>query len=201
MPSRQQDKRSLRRRIRQRRRALSPVAQRQAAAALRRHIVRFHALACADRIGAYLPTDGEIDPCPALIELMRRGRCCLLPVIMPGRRPRIRFARVTPNTRLVVNRLGILEPDLPPRQWLDPRQLDVIFLPLVAFDKWGNRLGRGGAFYDASLAAMRQRRHLKRPRLIGLAHECQQVVHLATDSWDIPLDGVMTDRRFVPAIR
>ncbi len=46
---------------------------------------------------------------------------------------------------------------------------------------------------------MRHRFHLKRPRLIGLAHECQRVERLDTDSWDIPLEGVLTDRRFLRA--
>ena len=89
-------------------------------------------------------------------------------------------------------------------QWLAKTQLGIlltaiILVPLVAFDAQGNRLGRGGAFYDASLASMRHRCHLKRPRLIGLAHECQRVERLDTDSWDIPLEGVLTDRRFLRA--
>ena len=199
MSSRAQYKNKLRREMRQRRRSLSLTAQRLAAKELARRVTRLQGLANVHRIGAYLATDGEIDPLPALIEFMRRNRRCLLPVIVPGRRPRIRFARFNLDSRLIANRFKIDEPDVPRQDWFDARELDIILVPLVAFDAQGNRLGRGGAFYDASLASMRHRVHLKRPRLIGLAHECQRVERLDTDSWDIPLEGVLTDRRFLRA--
>ena len=199
MNSRAQYKNKLRREMRQRRRSMSLAAQRVAAKELVCRVARLQGFANAHRIGAYLATDGEIDPLPTLIELMRRNRRCLLPVIVPGRRPRIRFASFNLNSRLIANRFKIDEPDVPRQDWLDARELDIILVPLVAFDDQGNRLGRGGAFYDASLASMRHRLHLKRPRLIGLAHECQRVESLETDSWDIPLDGVLTDRRFLRA--
>ena len=185
--------------MRQRRRSMSLTAQRLAAKELARRVTRLQGLANVNRIGAYLATDGEIDPLPALIEFIRRNRRCLLPVIVPGRRPRIRFASFNLNSRLIANRFKIDEPDVPRQDWFDARELDIILVPLVAFDAQGNRLGRGGAFYDASLASMRHRFHLKRPRLIGLAHECQRVERLDTDSWDIPLEGVLTDQRFLRA--
>ena len=199
MSSRAQYKNTLRREMRQRRRSMSFAAQRLAAKELARRVIRLQGLAHAHRIGAYLATDGEIDPLPTLIELMRRNRLCLLPVMVPGRRPRIRFASFNLNSRLIANRFKINEPAVPRQTWLDARELDIILVPWVAFDAQGNRLGRGGAFYDASLASMRHRCHLKRPRLIGLAHECQRVERLDTDSWDIPLEGVLTDQRFLRA--
>ena len=51
----------------------------------------------------------------------------------------------------------------------------------------------GGGFYDRTLAYLRQRTHWLRPRLIGLAHECQRVERIAPQPWDIPLDGVATE--------
>jgi 5-formyltetrahydrofolate cyclo-ligase len=64
---------------------------------------------------------------------------------------------------------------------------------LVGFDRACHRLGMGAGFYDRSLAFLQQRRHWRRPRLIGLAHECQRVEALAPKPWDIPLDAVITE--------
>jgi len=54
----------------------------------------------------------------------------------------------------------------------------------------------GGGFYDASLASRRAKKNWRRPRLIGIAHEFQRVDGLSVDSWDIPLDGILTDQAF-----
>jgi 5-formyltetrahydrofolate cyclo-ligase len=79
---------------------------------------------------------------------------------------------------------------------LTPIALDWIFVPVVAFDARGNRLGMGGGYYDASLAVLRHRQCWRRPRLVGLAHEFQRIDTLDVDNWDVPLHGILTDQRF-----
>ncbi len=74
--------------------------------------------------------------------------------------------------------------------------LDIILLPLVGFDRYGNRLGMGGGFYDRTLARLNHC-DMKRPLLIGLAHHCQEVEQLQTQSWDIPLDIIATDKELI----
>jgi 5-formyltetrahydrofolate cyclo-ligase len=66
--------------------------------------------------------------------------------------------------------------------------LDVVLLPLVAFDAHGHRLGMGGGYYDASFAAQP---HALR---IGLAHTVQFCAALPVRDWDVPLDAVLTER-------
>ena len=100
---------------------------------------------------------------------------------------------------MFLNRFGILEPCVSQRACLDSSQLDWIFVPLVAFDSSGHRLGMGGGYYDASLAVLRSRIHWRKPRLVGLAHEFQRIDHLVVDEWDIPLHGILTNERFYPA--
>lgn len=91
------------------------------------------------------------------------------------------------------NRFGIPEPA--GTTVFRARQLDLLLMPLVGFDTAGHRLGMGGGFYDATLAYMRQRRHWRKPRLIGVAFECQRVTALPHDPWDMPLDAVLTEKR------
>ncbi len=96
---------------------------------------------------------------------------------------------------MCVNKFGILEPACKPKYWLKPRQMDLMLLPLVAFDEAGNRLGMGGGFYDRSLAHLKLRQHVRKPYLIGLAHECQKAGNVLVQSWDVPLNAIVTEKR------
>ena len=69
------------------------------------------------------------------------------------------------------------------------KQLDIVFTPLVAFDREGNRMGMGGGYYDRTLQHW-QENHSPYP--IGIAHDCQQVEHLEQQHWDVPLGEIIT---------
>lgn len=186
---------SLRRALRQARRALSPREQRRHAAGLTRHLGRELAFLGACRLAAYWPADGELDPRPLLESARRRGRRIFLPVLRPGAAARLWFVRHQPGEPLRPNRYGIPEP-LRRREHIQlARDLDLLLVPLVGFDPDCNRLGMGGGFYDRTLAYLRHRPHWRRPRLIGIAHECQRLERLDPRPWDIPLDAVATERR------
>ena len=193
------DKIRIRREMRRQRRMLTNGEQEIAADALAEKLLRLPGIVGSRRIAAYFANDGEIDPLPAMIEWMGRGKQCFLPVLFQGQRPRIRFALFTDKTSWILNQFGILEPNVGPRFCLDPVAFDWILLPLVAFDTFGNRLGMGGGYYDASLEVLRHRQNWRRPRLVGLAHEFQKIDALNVDGWDVPLHGVLTDHRFYPA--
>ena len=180
--------------MRQRRRGLGPRAQRRHAAALARLLLREPLIRDARRIAAYWPADGELDPRPLLVRAARLGCTLYLPVLQTGRLPRLWFAPYDPASRLVPNRFGIPEP-VSRRARLHPRHLDLILLPLVGFDAHGNRIGMGGGFYDRTLAFLAQGARWRRPRLIGLAHECQRLPAIAPAPWDVPLDAVATEER------
>jgi len=186
----------LRRVLRQRRRALSRSQQRLAARNLYRQLAQSPQFRRARHIALYLPNDGEIDPRPLLREAQRRGKATYLPVLKRWPRTKMSFQRVHPHESMTRNRFRIAEPqDLPARQrkvWT----LDLVLLPLVGFDEQGGRLGMGGGFYDRSLAYRQLRKNWHKPTLLGVAHECQKVDRLALASWDIRLQGVVTDRRW-----
>ena len=178
--------------MRQARRALAPLAQRRAALGLARVLGRQLFFRRARHIALYLANDGEIDPAPLLERAARAGKRIYLPVLHPLGHNRLRFQRYRPGDRLIPNRYGIPEP--PPRGGgqVPPGRLDLVCLPLVAFDPRGNRLGMGGGFYDRTFARVLRARAL-RPRLVGLAHGFQQVDSLPAEPWDIPLDAIATD--------
>jgi len=184
----------LRRLLRQQRRALSPLAQRQAARDLYRQLAQHPHFRRARQIALYLPNDGEIDPGPLLRAAQRRGKAVYLPVLSPWPRSKMVFQHIAPGERLVKNRFGIPEPRRNPKRQRKAWALDLLLLPLVGFDSQGGRLGMGGGFYDRSLAYRKLRKNWHKPTLLGLAHACQQVESLAMASWDVPLQGTVTDR-------
>jgi len=190
-------RRELRRTLRRRRRALTPRQQRQAAKALCRRLRGLPEFRRAKRVALYLPNDSEIDPRPLIAWLERRGAEVYLPVLAPLTHNRLWFVRYHAGTPMVTNRFGIREPDTRHgahrARRLPAWALQLVLMPLVGFDDQGQRLGMGGGFYDRSFAFTRQRG--PRPRLIGLAHECQRVPTLPVASWDVPLDAIVSDAR------
>jgi 5-formyltetrahydrofolate cyclo-ligase len=197
MPSRSDQRRQLR----ARRRALSERERLQRSQALCRQLARHTLFRTSTRIAVYLPEDGEVET-RALIELCwSMGKQVYLPVLVPFLDNRLWFARYLPDTRLVRNRFGIAEPEIVHRQRIAPHALDLVLTPLVGFDNHGNRLGMGGGFYDRSFAFLLGRKHWRKPQLVGLAYEFQQLPSLPPQPWDVPLTAVATDatwHRFKP---
>ncbi|WP_041521763.1 5-formyltetrahydrofolate cyclo-ligase [Gilvimarinus agarilyticus] len=194
------NRRELRRLLRARRRALSPAAQAKASAGLLRQLQLQPWFNSAKRIALYWPSDGEIDPRPVAARAWQHHKRCYLPVLHPWLKRRLWFTPFALRTRFAPNRFGIPEPVGPVRAPLNNRHLDVVLLPLVGFDRTGGRLGMGGGFYDTTFAAKRRAKGFKRPRLVGVAHSCQEVDALELASWDVPLDGIATEREYI-AIR
>jgi 5-formyltetrahydrofolate cyclo-ligase len=113
----------------------------------------------------------------------------------------MRFVRYRPDSVMRKNRYGIAEPNPRHGEIIPVRQLDLVLLPLVAFDARGWRLGSGAGFYDRSLQHLRAGRRWRRPLLIGVGYECQRVPELAPDTWDVPVDAMLTERGLQRALR
>ncbi|WP_285349435.1 5-formyltetrahydrofolate cyclo-ligase [Pseudomonas sp. ME-P-057] len=186
----------LRRLLRQNRRALSRAEQRRAAQALYRQLAQNPLFRRARHVSLYLPMDGEIDPRLLLREAQKRGKTTYLPVLSAWPRTKMVFQRVRRGEKFKPNRFRIPEPRINPRSQRKIWALDLVLMPLVGFDVDGGRLGMGGGFYDRSLAYLARRKAWRKPMLLGMAHECQKTGKLAVASWDVPLNGTVTDKRW-----
>jgi len=186
----------LRRQLRKARRALSRAEQRAAARGLYRQLAQHPLFRRARHVSLYLPMDGEIDPRLLLREAQRRGKATYLPVLNAWPSTKMVFQRVRPGEKFRPNRFRIPEPHINPRRQRKIWALDLILMPLVGFDDEGGRLGMGGGFYDRSLAYLARRKAWQKPVLLGMAHECQKVQRLAQASWDVPLQGTVSDQRW-----
>ena len=188
------DKVQLRKQLRSARRNLQASIQKAAAIGLLEQLLQFGPFIQSQRVAIYLANDGEIDPEQVIDWCQQHDRNCYLPVVrQQNNRNSLLFAEVVPGCRLVENQFGIAEPDVSAEQLVDPWQLDLVLLPLVGFDDSGNRIGMGGGFYDTTFEFLKQSNQ-SRPMLVGIAHEIQRVAHIAAESWDVPLQTVVTDQ-------
>lgn len=193
-PTPSAEKRALRALLRARRKAVAPDTRRAAARILPRLALRHHWLVRGRRIGFYIPANGEIDVIPLLRRAQAMGVDCYIPVL-PGRGKRkLWFTQLGDKPAWVTNRYGIPECRHPPARRVRARQLDVLFMPLLGFDRFGGRLGMGGGYYDASLAYLRARARWRKPHLVGVAFTAQAIERVPRETWDIPLDHILTER-------
>lgn len=181
----------IRKAIRQARRQLSPEQQQYAAEQVMHNALKHPKINQASHIALFLSFDGEIDTAPFIRALWAQGKQVYLPVLHPFSPHHLLFLHYHPDSQLVKNRFNIDEPPLDVRDVLPPEKLDVMLIPLVAFDTFGQRLGMGGGFYDRTLADWQQTGFYP----IGLAHDCQLVEKLPVAHWDIPLPEIITPKK------
>lgn len=190
-----QKKAQIRQQIRKLRQSISPEQSLKAGNTLVNQITQHPIYTTSQNIACFLSFDGEISTQPLIERLWQDKKSCFLPKLKPNKPNRLWFMPYQFQQQLIPNRLGIPEVDLPVNHAMRISQLDLILMPLVAFDPLGNRLGMGGGFYDATLAYLNEDNALKLPYLHGLAFDEQKQAAIPTDAWDIKLDGVFTEKQ------
>ena len=133
-------------------------------------------------LAGYWPMRGEADPRPAMA---RHQGGVALPVV-PGRAMPLIF-RAWDDHRLEPGPFGTSHPPADAAEVIP----QVVIVPLAAFDAAGNRIGYGGGFYDRSLQVLRARGAVT---AIGLAFASQELPVIPAESFDQPLDLIVTDR-------
>jgi 5-formyltetrahydrofolate cyclo-ligase len=188
------DRRSLRAELTARRSAVSAAERAHAAQCAALIADRALRLEAGQRIALYAALPAELDSAPLIALARERGCRVFLPRIDRRRRSRsMRFVELGATLR--ENRLGIDEPE--GAVIIGARWLDLVFLPLVGFDRRGVRLGTGGGFYDRAFAYRQLRRVWHKPLLVGFGYAFQQVEHLTMAPHDVAMDAVVTDEGFI----
>lgn len=182
----------LRRQARAARRELTESERSAATQALCARLQALPAFAAARRIGGYAAVASELSLHDAIEQALARGQQVYLPHV-EHTAPDMRFAHWTgQQKRLLTNRFGIPEPLVDVADLVPAQSLDIILLPLLAFDRCGGRLGSGAGYYDRALAFRRTQQ--PPPLLIGIGFACQEVSDIPMADWDVPLDWVVTER-------
>ena len=138
-------------------------------------------------VALYCALPGELDCAPLLGALAGLGFPTLLPCA-GAKATSLAFRLWRPGDPLVAGRYGLSEPARDARE-MAPK---ILLAPLLAFDERGGRLGFGGGYYDATLAALRARKILVAAG--GLAFARQRAAALPMEKHDAPLDFVITEQ-------
>jgi 5-formyltetrahydrofolate cyclo-ligase len=138
-------------------------------------------------VSGYSPIRSELDPAPLMRALAARGAKLALPAVM-ARGKSLAFRAWSPNDRLTLGPLGILEPS-PASAELVP---DIMLVPCAAFDRLGHRIGYGAGHYDFTLAHLRK---VKPITTVGLAFSVQEIKSVPALAHDVALDYVLTEKK------
>jgi 5-formyltetrahydrofolate cyclo-ligase len=143
------------------------------------------AVPASQPVSAYWPKGDELDPRPLMAALDALGHNIGLPIVVRRGAPLL-FRRWQPGDDLTPAGYGLFEPAVDQGRVIP----QVLFVPLLAFDRDGYRLGYGGGFYDRSLAELRSAGAVL---AIGLAYAGQEVARVPRGPEDQRLDRIVTE--------
>ncbi len=147
------------------------------------HLERSFPGLAAAKLAFCWPIRGEYDARPLLRGLRSRGALTALPVVVASKQPLV-FREWHPGVALAAGPLGIPFPT--DSELVTPT---AVLLPVVGWDEAGYRLGYGAGFFDLTLASLP-----KRPVVIGVGYELARMPSIHPQSWDVPMDWVVTER-------
>lgn len=180
------DKHKLRQELRAKRRALAAATVGAASDSVCRQAAAFPPFREAASVTGYIASENEIDPL-GILEAAAAAQC---PVYLPRMLTQPSLTRWFPGEALTTSRYGVSEPASGEDEV--PENPAIAFVPVVAWDRTGTRLGRGAGFYDRLL------RRLEPPPLcVGLAYEFQEVTELPREAWDVPVHYIITESEVV----
>jgi len=138
-------------------------------------------------IGGYYPVNFEVDDLKLLKKLEKNKFNISLPVVRKNFQ--MDFYKWSFSDLLRINKYGIPEPET--QNIVYP---DVLFIPLVAFDKSLNRLGYGGGYYDRLIKKTSKNKKIIK---IGLALSVQEVDKVPINIYDQKLDYIVTNKNII----
>jgi 5-formyltetrahydrofolate cyclo-ligase len=179
-------KRSLRRELRRRLRAVAPGEAAEASRRAAAHLAASRELAGARRVILYAALPDELPSRPLFDAAAGAGRPVLLP--RPGPHAVLEVARFARWEDLRPGRYGVLEPPAA-QPGLPLAAGDLVLVPGLAFDRAGHRLGRGGGWWDRTLGAARG----ARLTAVGVGFAFQVLHAVPHGPGDAALDALLTE--------
>ncbi|MBI2784958.1 MAG: 5-formyltetrahydrofolate cyclo-ligase [Legionella longbeachae] len=141
----------------------------------------------AKNIAFYAAANKEIDLASLWHHASSHEKICYFPVLKEDDLT-LFFLPATPNTLFKKNRYGIAEPDISLDLAIPIENLDLVLIPLVAFDVRCNRLGMGAGYYDRTF------KNKGKCSLFGVGYQFQRVDYIDLEPWDVQLNAVITQR-------
>jgi len=183
----EQSRQGLRDAARVRRRTLAPGDCLSWSGSIQLTVLKLVEYRSARAVALYSPVENEVDTSSILRDALKLGKKVFYPKLSSAGTGD--FARISSAAELVTGRYGILEPA--GSEALTPADGDslIVFIPGLLFDRHGNRLGRGGGWYDRVLNELGNRGFF-----VGLAYEFQLVDDLPAEIWDQRVHLLITEK-------
>ena len=140
-------------------------------------------------VSGFSSLKSEINPVPLMRKLADQGAQLALPVVAGKGKPLIMRAWSF-GEPLDSGVWGIREPKADAPE-VAP---DILIVPLLAFDRTGNRIGYGAGYYDMTIAKLRA---MKPTVAIGFAFSAQEIAEVPVTPRDARLDLVLTEREII----
>jgi len=188
------DKQGLRKAMCEKRKALSEAFQKEAGELAAGHLIKTDFYKKSETIACYISMGGEIDTQTILRHIWQDKKLCYLPIVGQDKKGSLQFGLYSPTTPLEKNSCKVLQPVVDSNQLISAQELDLVILPLTAFDRKGNRLGMGGGFYDRTFAFKAGRLSHLNPWLCGFAYSFQESEVIPCEAFDIQLNAIVTEK-------
>lgn len=137
-------------------------------------------------IAGYWAVGSEI-PVSALLDRIRAHDIAICLPYFAKRGSAMTFRVWEPIRELEPSPFGFLQPS----QSCEEGFPDALLVPMLGFDRSGNRLGQGGGHYDRYLS-----RHVNTLR-VGVAWSCQEQFDMTMQPWDVPMHAIATEREWI----
>ena len=161
--------------------------RRRRSEAIRRKVFRLTAFRRARTVCCYVALPYEVQTWRMIEEMLARGKQVVVPVARPGTK-RLRLSEVQdPGAELGPGAHGVLEPVPSAMRPVRARDIDLVLVPGLAFDRRGYRLGHGHGYFDRFLARLPQT-----TATVGLAFRFQLLDRLPTAAHDHAVQTVLT---------
>ncbi len=155
--------------------------------AIRRKVFRLAAFRQAEIICCYVALPYEVQTWRMIEEMLAHGKRVVVPVAVKSRK-RLSLSEVTdPSVDLAPGAYGVLEPRQDARRPVPARDVDLVLVPALAFDRRGHRLGHGLGYFDRFLSRLP-----KDTPTVGLAYRFQLLDRLPDARHDHPVQSVLT---------
>jgi len=133
----------------------------------------------------YAAKGNEVETGDLIKTLIKRGSKVVVPII-EKETCSLRLSYLIDPCDLVISTFSVPEP-IGKEITANPEDLNFVIIPVLAFDREGNRLGYGAGYYDRFLGSC------KETVKIGAAYSFQGVNLLPSDNFDIKIDMVVTE--------
>ncbi len=186
----EESKNDLRRVFLSRRKTHAPAECRAWSRAIQAQAIRLPQYLSAEAVALYSPIENEVETAAIAADARERKKRIFYPKIRGEKEPV--FHEVASPRELRAGRFNILEPAAGAPMPRAALQNSIVFVPGVAFDPHGHRIGRGGGWYDRLLGQLAEG-----AVFVGLAFEFQLVEKLTVERWDQGVHWIITEKRII----